>query len=85
VWRPFVRARLFSAAGWTDGAGPSFRIEPGGAATGTLRRADPIRGSVGGGVGLLWDLLHIDVARGLGPGGEWQLLLSIDPQVWPIL
>ena len=85
VWRPFVRARLFSAAGWTDGAGPLFRIEPGGAATGTLRRADPIRGSVGGGVGLLWDLLHIDVARGLGPGGEWQLLLSIDPQVWPIL
>lgn len=85
VWRPFVRARLFSAAGWTDGSGPTFRIEPGGGATGTLPRADPIRGSVGAGVGLLWDLVHVDVARGLGPGGEWQLLLSIDPQVWPIL
>jgi hypothetical protein len=80
-----VRARLFSAAGWTSGTGPSFRIEPGGPATGPLGAARPIRGSVGAGIGLLWDLLRVDVARGLGPGGEWQLLFSIDPKVWPIL
>jgi hypothetical protein len=85
IRRPFVRARMFAAGGWTHGPGPSFRMQPGGTSFGALPNADPVRGSVGAGVGLLWDLLHVDMARGLGSGGEWQLLVSIDPQVWPIL
>jgi hypothetical protein len=35
------------------------------------------RGSAGAGVGLLWDVLHVDVGHGLS-GGEWELVVSVD-------
>jgi len=85
VWRPFVRARVGASAGWTDGLDEGAILEGGAAASWTVSEASPIRGAVGAGVGLLWDLLRIDIAHGLGPGGEAQLLISIDPRVWPIL
>ncbi len=34
------------------------------------------------GVGLFFDLLRIDLARGMTREGEWQLLLGIDPLWW---
>jgi hypothetical protein len=36
-----------------------------------------MRGSAGAGVGLLWDVLHIDVGHGV-KGGEWELVFSVD-------
>jgi hypothetical protein len=36
-----------------------------------------VRASAGAGVGLLWDVLHLDLARGLN-GGEWELVVSVD-------
>jgi hypothetical protein len=77
IWGPWVAARGFSAAG----------------ATGDLRRAtdemglpppfsrDGIRASAGAGVGLFWDVLHLDLARGLD-GGEWELVVSVDRRFW---
>lgn len=47
------------------------------------------RASAGIGVGLFYDLLRIDVARGLGgdaaAGDGWTLLLSLDPRIRSIL
>lgn len=76
---PFVRARLLGAAGWTDqrddtGLPPGFAFETGN-----------VRASLGAGVGLLYDLVRLDLARGFGRDGEWQLLLSLQPKVWPWL
>lgn len=83
-WHPFLRGRVSVAAGWT--AMPDAESSPdAGVASWGLSAADPVRGSLGAGVGLLWDLLRIDLAHGLGPRGELQLLLSIDPKIWPIL
>jgi hypothetical protein len=36
------------------------------------------------GVGVGWDVLRVEGARGLR-GGEWQLLLSVDPRWWGVL
>lgn len=38
------------------------------------------------GLGLGWDVLRLDVGHGLaGPGGRWQVLVSIDPRWWEFL
>ncbi|MBT8404482.1 MAG: hypothetical protein KJP18_11525 [Gemmatimonadetes bacterium] len=44
-----------------------------------------VRGSLGLGVDALWDVVTIDVARGLGPGGEWTLLVGVNPRFHPWL
>ena len=43
-----------------------------------------VRTSATLGLGLLWDLVRVDGARGLN-GGEWQLLISLDPRWWGVL
>ena len=40
--------------------------------------------SVGVGVGLVNDILWLDLHRGLD-GGDWELLVSVDPRLWSIL
>jgi hypothetical protein len=35
-------------------------------------------------VGLFFDIIRIDAARGLR-GGEWQLLFSVHPDLWTVL
>jgi hypothetical protein len=43
------------------------------------------RASLGAGVSLAWDVVRIDVVRGLGGGGEWDVILSVDRRFWPWL
>ena len=40
-----------------------------------------IAGALSMGLGLGWDLVRVELARGLG-GGEWQLWFSLDPNLW---
>lgn len=51
--------------------------------TGTSDAA--VRGSAGLGFDLLWDVVTVDVARGLGPDGEWALLVGVSPRFHPWL
>ncbi len=44
-----------------------------------------VRGSVGLGVDLFWNVLTVDVAHGLGPGGDWALLVGVNPRFHPWL
>ena len=41
--------------------------------------------SVGAGVGLLFDIIRIDVARGLGEGGVWEVIVEANPSFWDFL
>ncbi len=84
---PWLRGRAFAGGGWA-GLGaparpaaerwegvPGWEITPTGAP----------RFGVGAGVGLLYDMLRIDVARGLGPGGGWELIVETRPAFWGFL
>jgi len=73
---PFVRARITAAAGWTGTYKAAIPVQWGAAETRSVRT------SAGAGVGLLYDLLRFDVGRGLGRGGEWQLIVSLEPRIW---
>jgi hypothetical protein len=79
--RPFVRGRLLGAAGWSDVGSP-------GAASlgqwGAVPMIAPKYG-VGAGVGLFYDILRVDVARGLSSGGQWELIIEANPSFWDFL
>lgn len=77
---PWLRARARASAGWTGIAGPGRR------AAGRLDVGESggVRPSVGAGVGLFWDLLRVNVDRGLRDG-LWSLSVSLDPEFWPLL
>ncbi len=40
------------------------------------------KSSAGLGIGLGWDLLHLDAGRGLNEGGEWEFVLSVQHRFW---
>ncbi len=78
IWVPFIKGRLTAAAGWSD-----F-----GATMNPWRDASPMGGvktSVGAGVGLFWDIIRLDMARGLSSGGRWQFVLSVTPTLWDFM
>ncbi len=44
-----------------------------------------VRASVGAGLALGWDVLRLDLLRGLGEGGRWELAFSVRPRFHPWL
>lgn len=44
-----------------------------------------VHASVGVGADLLWEVVTVDVARGLGSGGEWAFMIGVNPRFHPWL
>ncbi|NNM04248.1 MAG: hypothetical protein HKO65_04025 [Gemmatimonadetes bacterium] len=76
---PILRLRAFGAAGRAWGK-EMFQF-PSGTGSGDT----PVLFSAGLGLGLGWDVLRLDFARGLGDGGEWQVILAVRSDFWPFL
>lgn len=85
---PWVVLRAMGAAGWVDvtaaGAESAERF-------GVIPTQD-IRSSIGGGLGLLYDMVRFDVVKGLGGAGtsdpftgDWAVLLTLNPRFWGVL
>lgn len=75
---PWIRLRALSATGWTDFGSASLPAGWNAGPTGGART------SVGIGLGLVYDVLRLDLVRGLN-GGEQQVILSVNPRLWDIL
>jgi hypothetical protein len=77
---PWVRVRALGAVGWTDltSVGRSAATRFGVEGTGGMKA------SAGVGLGLFYDILRIDLSRGLG-GGEWEVFISVNRALWPVL
>lgn len=75
-----VRGRVFAAGGWVDDSTPLSPFDPAslGGRTGELL-------SVGAGLGLFFDILRVDVARGLTDGGVWEVIIEANPSFWDFL
>ncbi|HEX7091143.1 MAG TPA: hypothetical protein VF192_13465 [Longimicrobiales bacterium] len=75
---PWVRLRATAAAGWSDlavaNSPAGWEVAP----TGRLRT------SVAAGLGLVHDILRVDLARGLNDG-IWQVILSVRPDLHDFL
>lgn len=89
--RPFIRGRVFGAAGWTGDVfhkapeipidDPDFVAEPG---LFPIRRRGGMA-SVGVGMGLFYDVLRVDLARGIGGDGRWEVIVEANPTFWDFL
>jgi hypothetical protein len=86
IYFPIARARLLGSAGWTavsdPDAGSSTPRIP---VDWSTHETSGIRTSLGAGLGLFYDMLHLDLVRGLGTSGRWQFLVSLDSRLWPVL
>lgn len=78
---PWARARVLGSAGWTDvSSGRSADLAAWGAIpTGGLRV------SLGAGLGLFYDIVRIDLARGFGDRSRWEIVLDASPAFWDFL
>jgi len=74
IWTPWVTGHLLASAGWTGDLGEPAALD-GWALDGG---AENLRGSLGVGVGLFWDALRFDLARGV-PDGDWAVVFSVRP------
>ncbi len=89
VAAPWIRVRGSAAAGWVGNGSVAAEDSSARFGAGDSSR---LRASAGVGVGLFYDLLRIDIARGLVDdasdrpgGGGWVLLLSLNPVLRDIL
>jgi hypothetical protein len=78
--QPWVGIRAFAALGATALASAS--LPPGWDGT---HDSDGLRASVGAGLSLGWDVLRVDFAHGVGDGGRWEVIFSVDPRFRPWL
>lgn len=76
---PWVRLRALGAIGWSDLADAELPADWGAQATRGLRT------SLGMGLGLVYDVLRVDVVRGLDRDGRWETIISAHPRFWGIL
>jgi hypothetical protein len=83
LFPPILRLRTFGAAGGVRSGDLSayHRLPTNGAAAGE----SSFLLSAGFGVALGWDVIRVDVARGLRDGGEWELILWVKQDFWPWL
>ena len=73
IWEPWLRLRVFGAAATTDFGG--------GSAYAPLRpHTRPVFGG-GAGVGLMWDIIRLDLAH----GDDWRVIFSVQPNLRDIL
>jgi hypothetical protein len=80
LFHPFVRLRAFGNAGQLWPADPPFDPE----LMPTAQDAETLL-SLGLGIGIGWDILRLDLARGLRGAGDWEVILSVNPEFWPWL
>lgn len=81
LWSPWIRGRLLGAAGWADAGGPGTAAL---SAWGASPLDRPIF-SAGAGVGIFYDILRVDIARGFNSGGRWELIIEANPSFWDFL
>lgn len=78
--QPWVGIRAFAAVGATTFASATLHDGWEGA-----HDTDGPRASLGAGLAFGWDVVRLDLAHGVGPGGRWEVILSVDPRFRPWL
>lgn len=76
VSAPWVGVHTFLAAGR---AWMGDRPVPDGWPGGDM----PAQASLGVGLDLLWEVLRVDLAHGIGPGGDWAVVVGVDARFHP--
>ncbi|UCC71784.1 MAG: BamA/TamA family outer membrane protein [Gemmatimonadota bacterium] len=84
IYHPFVSVALFADLGWVgiEGTGAARTVERWNRVGRPAAATDGALIGLGAGLGLVYDILRIEVARGLGEGGLWELVVRVRPDFW---
>ncbi|MCL7970912.1 MAG: hypothetical protein M8866_02320 [marine benthic group bacterium] len=74
ILAPWMRGRILGSLGWTEITIVSREA----AERFGVTRSGGLRPSVGAGLAMFWDVIRLDVARGLDDG-QWEWILSVNP------
>jgi len=80
IWEPWISLHGLAALGWTSDLDLDDLPSSWGMDLQLAEEAEGVRASLGLGLDLLWEVLRIDLARGLNDGGEWQWIFSVAPR-----
>lgn len=80
ILHPWLRGRMLGYLGWSGDHNAEAALN-----LWNVPASDGVRASVGAGIGIFYDLLHIDVIRGLSAGGRTDLRIEINPDFWGFL
>lgn len=80
ITHPWLRGRLTGYLGWAGSRYARDSLQLWG-----IPESDGVRASLGVGVGLFYDLLHVDVVRGVSSGGTTQFIVEVQPDFWGFL
>ncbi|HET8656844.1 MAG TPA: hypothetical protein VFL93_15075, partial [Longimicrobiaceae bacterium] len=84
LWRPWVRGRLLGAIGRV-GRDDSDLTCPANASCPPALGGSGWKPSLGIGVGLVNDILRVDLSRGLAADGRWEVVVDANPSFWDFL
>ncbi len=81
---PYLTALVFADVGWIGLEGESAREAASlwSDAGSPVDESDGALVGVGAGVGLLFDIVRLEIARGLRLDGEWEILFRVNPKFW---
>ncbi len=84
IYHPFVSVALFADLGWVgiEGAGAARAVDRWNRVGQPAAAADGALIGVGAGLGLVYDILRFELARGLRQGGIWELVVRVRPDFW---
>jgi hypothetical protein len=84
LYHPFVTLALFADLGWVgiEGAGAVRALDVWNRAGRTAGPAEGTLIGVGAGLGLVYDIFRLELARGLRDGGSWELVVRVRPDIW---
>jgi hypothetical protein len=86
ILAPWFRLRAFTAVGGTAWCNQDVSTLTGGDTTHwPSDTSSRTLFSAGIGLGLGWDVLHLDLARGFSKGGGWEITLAVNGDFWPWL
>ena len=71
---PWLRLRILGSLDWTEITTVSRQA----AENFGVTNSEGVRPSLGAGIGLFWDVVRVDAARGID-GGEWEWMVSVNP------
>ncbi len=71
---PWLRVRILGSLGWTEITTVSREA----AENFGVTNSEGVRPSLGAGIGLFWDVVRVDAARGIDDG-EWEWMVSVNP------
>jgi hypothetical protein len=84
IYHPFVSLALFADLGWVgiEGAGAAGAVDRWNRVGRPAAAADGALVGIGAGLGLVYDILRVELARGLRQGGIWELVVRVRPDFW---